>query len=75
MPFFPFLYFKPLVAPYLNNYFATTFSHFLFCFFLNKQTSHFHTINIWTDIVRTVTIQKYTMVSHNWPQISYYNIN
>ena len=54
---------------YLYNYFPTTFSHFLLCFY--QQAFSFHTFNTWAGIVRIVTVQtsknfsNYTICSHN----------
>ena len=46
---------------YLYNYFAATFSDFLFCFsfeiYLTNIQIFFSTLNTWTDIVRIVTVQ------------------
>ena len=55
-----------LVTPLFIQLFCNNiFTFFVLCFFLNKQASNFHTLIIWTDIVRIVTVQKYTMDGHN----------
>ena len=59
-------YFKPLVTPLFMQLFWNNVFTFMFCFsFETKQTSNFHTLNIWTDIVRIVAVQMLTIGSHN----------
>ena len=58
-PFFSFFYFKPLVTPLFIQLFCN--NNFTFCillFFWNKQTSNFHTLNMWTNIARIVTLRR-----------------
>ena len=64
--FFSFFYLTPLViALFIKLFFSNISTFSVLFFFLNRQTSNFHTLNIWTDSTRTVTVQKYTTGSHN----------